>query len=247
MSKNNNLLKRFERKWVFNSIDHNQLFILLNRSNFLFTNQFSDRQVNSIYFDDENYTSIKQNIDGISEKKKYRLRWYGDFKIITKLAHKKGIECKEKNFDLPEMSNLNLLDYNDVEKIELLINNNFNFKNKLFPILTTHYLRSYFISSNKLVRSTVDRNLKSLLLYKNRNLNIIKEAGDIILEFKYDLNLDEYVRSNLGNISSRLSKNSKFINAATITPDRQPNKQFLFKKKKAKNYFSSKSNSISFK
>ena len=40
MSKNNNLLKRFERKWVFNSIDHNQLFILLNRSNFSFMNQF---------------------------------------------------------------------------------------------------------------------------------------------------------------------------------------------------------------
>ena len=224
MSKNNNLLKRYERKWVFNSIDHNQLFILLNRSNFLFTNQFSDRQVNSIYFDDENHTSIKQNIDGISEKKKYRLRWYGDFKIITnptfEIKSKKGFEVSKKNFDLPEMSNLNLLDYNDVEKIELLINNNFNFKNKLFPILTTHYLRSYFISSNKLVRSTVDRNLKSLLLYKNRNLNIVKEYEDIILEFKYDLNLDEYVRSNLGNISSRLSKNSKFINAATITPDR---------------------------
>ena len=75
------------------------------------------------------------------------------------------------------------------------------------------------MSSNKLVRSTVDRNLKSLLLYKNRNLNIIKEYKDIILEFKYDLNLDEYVRSNLGNISARFSKNSKFINAATITPD----------------------------
>ena len=224
MKKNNNLLKRYERKWVFNSIDHIQLFILLNRSNFLFTNQFSDRQVNSIYFDDENHTSIIQNIDGISEKKKYRLRWYGDFKIITnptfEIKSKKGFEVSKKNFDLPEMSNLNLLDYNDVEKIELLINNNFNFKNKLFPILTTHYLRSYFISSNKLVRSTVDRNLKSLLLYKNRNLNIIKEYEDIILEFKYDLNLDEYVRSNLGNISSRLSKNSKFINAATITPDR---------------------------
>ena len=224
MNKNNGLLKRYERKWVFNSIDHNQLFILLNRSNFSFMNQFSDRQVNSIYFDDENHTSIIQNIDGISEKKKYRLRWYGDFKIITnptfEVKSKKGFEVSKKNFELPKMSNLNLLDYNDIEKIELLINNNFNFKNKLFPILTTHYLRSYFISANRLVRSTVDRNLKSLLLYKNRNLNIIKEYEDIILEFKYDLNLDEYVRSNLGNISSRLSKNSKFINAATITPDR---------------------------
>ena len=222
MSKNNFLIKRYERKWVFNSIDHNQLFILLNRSNFLFTNQFSDRQVNSIYFDDENHTSIIQNIDGISEKKKYRLRWYGDFKIITnptfEIKSKKGFEVSKKNFDLPKMSNLNLFDYNDIEKIELLINGNFNFKNKLFPILTTHYLRSYFISSNKLVRSTVDRNLKSLLLYKNRNLNIIKEYKDIILEVKYDLNLDDYVRSNLGNISTILSKNSKFVNAATIAP-----------------------------
>ena len=222
MNKNNNLLKRYERKWVFDSIDHNQLFILLNRSNFSFINQFSDRQVNSIYFDDENHTSIIQNIDGISEKKKYRLRWYGDFKIITnptfEIKSKKGFEVSKKNFDLPKMSNLNLFDYNDIEKIELLINGNFNFKNKLFPILTTHYLRSYFISSNKLVRSTVDRNLKSLLLYENRNLNIIKEYNDIILEVKYDLDLDEYVRNNLGNICSRFSKNSKFVNAATITP-----------------------------
>jgi len=223
MNKNNNLLKRFERKWVFNTIDHNQLFILLNRSNFSFLNQFSDRQVNSIYFDDDHYTSIIQNIDGISEKKKYRLRWYGDFKNITnptfEIKSKKGFEVSKKSFDLPKIDNLNLLDYKDIEKVELLINNNFNFKNKLFAILTTHYLRSYFISSNKLVRSTVDRNLKSLLLYKSRNLNIIKEYKDIILEFKYDLNLDEHVRNNLGSISARFSKNSKFVNAATITPN----------------------------
>jgi SPX domain protein involved in polyphosphate accumulation len=223
MNKNNDLLKRFEKKWVFNTIDHNQLFILLNRSNFSFVNQFSDRQVNSIYFDDEHYTSVNQNIDGISEKKKYRLRWYGDFKNITKptfeIKSKKGFEVSKKNFDLPKLPDFNLLNYNDIKKIELLINSNFNFKNKLFPILTTHYLRSYFISANKLVRSTVDRNLKSLSLYNNRNLNIIKEYKDIILEFKYDLNLDDYVRSNLGNISARISKNSKFVNAATITPE----------------------------
>ena len=32
-------------------------------------------------------------------------------------------------------------------------------KNKLSPVLTTHYLRSYFISSNDLVRATIDINL----------------------------------------------------------------------------------------
>ena len=222
MEKNNNSLKRFERKWVFNNSDYNQVYISLYRSKFHFMDHFPDRQVNSIYFDDDHYTSINQNIDGISEKKKYRLRWYGDFENIVnptfEIKSKKGFEVSKKNFKVPRMPNFNLLNYHHIEQIELFINNNFNFKNRLFPILTTHYLRSYFISSNKLVRSTVDRNLKSLLLYKNRNLNIIKEYKDIILEVKYDLNLDDYVRSNLGNISTRFSKNSKFVNAATIAP-----------------------------
>ena len=35
-------------------------------------------------------------------------------------------------------------------------------------------------------------------------------------EIKYDTNLDIYVRNNLNQISSRLSKNSKFVNSATI-------------------------------
>ena len=46
-------LKRYERKWVFNNIDYNQLCLLLYRSNFKFIDQFNDRHVNSIYFDDK--------------------------------------------------------------------------------------------------------------------------------------------------------------------------------------------------
>ena len=87
MKKTKKLEKRYERKWVFNKenvdIDLNQTFILLKRSNFFFMNQFSDRQVNSIYFDDQHYNSMLQNIEGINNKIKYRLRWYGNFtKII---------------------------------------------------------------------------------------------------------------------------------------------------------------------
>jgi len=166
---------------------------------------------------------MHQNIDGISKKKKYRLRWYGDFsKTINPLfeiKEKNGFEVNKKIFNLSELNNLSLSKDNDLEKIELFINKNFNFKNKIFPILTTHYLRSYFISANKLVRATIDKDLKSLSLYQNKNAGIIKEFNDIILELKYDLNLDDYVRSNLGNISVRLSKNSKFVNSAIHRPN----------------------------
>ena len=46
---------------------------------FFFKEQYQNRKVNSIYFDDLNYSSIKQNLDGVSDKKKYRIRWYGDY------------------------------------------------------------------------------------------------------------------------------------------------------------------------
>jgi len=228
MKKTKKLEKRYERKWVFNKenvdIDLNQTFILLKRSNFFFMNQFSDRQVNSIYFDDQHYNSMLQNIEGINNKTKYRLRWYGNFtKIIDpvfEIKKKNGFIVSKENFEMKKINNLCLLKDEDLKEIEKYINNYFNFTNKIFPILSTHYLRSYFISSNNLVRATIDRDLKSLFLYQNRNTNIIKEFNDIILELKYDLDLDDYVRKNIGNISVRLSKNSKFINSGVNVPDR---------------------------
>jgi len=39
-----------------------------------------------------------------------------------------------------------------------------------------------------------------------------------VLEVKYPTNLDKYVRSNLKEITLRLSKNSKFINSAFESP-----------------------------
>ena len=137
-----------------------------------------------------------------------------------KLKKKNGFIVSKENFEMKKINNLCLLKDEDLKEIEKYINNYFNFTNKIFPILSTHYLRSYFISSNNLVRATIDRDLKSLFLYQNRNTNIIKEFNDIILELKYDLDLDDYVRKNIGNISVRLSKNSKFINSGVNVPDR---------------------------
>ena len=122
-----------------------------------------------MYFDDQHYTSMHQNIDGINFKKKYRLRWYGSSSQIKdpvfEIKEKSGFEVKKSSFNVNELNNLDLLNHKDIEKIESFINKNFNFKNKIFPILTTHYLRNYFISENNLIRATIDTDLKSLFLY----------------------------------------------------------------------------------
>ena len=90
---------------------------------------------------------------------------------------------------------------------------------RIFPILTTHYEREYFVSLNGKIRATVDYNLKSIFLSNSSQIDIVNNFKNIcILELKYSTNLDKYVRKNLKDISLRLSKNSKFVNSAFETP-----------------------------
>ena len=94
-----------------------------------------------------------------------------------------------------------------------------NTKSIIHPVLTTNYDRQYFISNNNKVRATVDYNLQSIYLKNFSQMDMIKNfAYKCILEIKYPINIDNYVRKNLKNMTLRLSKNSKFINSAVETP-----------------------------
>jgi len=65
----------------------------------------------------------------------------------------------------------------------------------------------------------VDHNLHSINLKNLSQIEIIKNFSFMcVLEVKYPTNLDKYVRSNLKEITLRLSKNSKFINSAFESP-----------------------------
>ena len=65
-----NKTNRFERKWIFKSENYLALINSLLRSELFFTNQYPQRKVNSIYFDDLNCSAIRENLDGVSNKKK---------------------------------------------------------------------------------------------------------------------------------------------------------------------------------
>ena len=216
-------LYRYERKWVCNIKNKLDLIIALSRSNLFFTYQYPKRKVNSIYFDDEKYSSIIENLDGVSEKKKIRLRWYGKINFIEnpvlEIKHKKGFENKKILIKINELNNLKLNNHKNLNLIKKVVNSKVKSKKILSPILTTNYEREYFISSNGLIRATLDYDLKSIYLKNFSQIEIIKNFHyHCILEIKYPNNLDKYVRENLRDISLRLSKNSKFVNSAVNLP-----------------------------
>ena len=205
---------RFERKWVFNN-NFLDVYNNLLKSKFLFRTNFPDRTVNSIYFDDFNNSCVSENLAGVNEKTKFRLRWYGKNNHILKNPK---LEFKvKKNFmnykiinDLKILDNLDLRKTKNVNFITKTINSIYKIKT-LIPVSTTHYDRSYFLSSNNLVRSTLDEQLKVSKFNNDFFIPIFKKFNKIILELKYEKKYDEYVRKNINDISSRCSKNSKYI------------------------------------
>ena len=77
IEKNHNY--RFERKFTIpDSYNLKHVESLIKRNTFLFREVFHERQVNNIYFDTAAYNDYFDNVLGVSDRKKIRIRWYGD-------------------------------------------------------------------------------------------------------------------------------------------------------------------------
>jgi len=210
-------IERIERKWSLHNCTKAQFHIAICRSKFCFIKEYESRKVNSIYFDDINLNSLNENLDGNTLKAKYRVRWYGNPKKINsarfEIKMKKGFLSKKKIYNIQN----NKFDFNleNLKKLTDEVNNILYHRKKLQPILTTHYVRDYFISANRKIRSTIDDKLQSIMILNSGSLNSIKNFKKLVLELKYSVENDEYVKKNLSQMKDlRLSKNSKYLISA---------------------------------
>ena len=205
--------KRLEKKWIFDQKQKDILIQNLISSKLYFRPQYKLRIVNSIYFDTFNLRSAQHNLDGISDRIKTRIRWYGE-NLSTINTPK--LEVKIKNNFLGHKK------YFDLDKTKKLKINNKNLsflsnkvstilKKRLSAISLVNYKRLYFISENQKIRATVDYDIKYKRLKDNIDYFFIK-SNNIVLELKYHFDMDDYLRKNLNGIT-RVSKNSKYLNS----------------------------------
>ena len=209
---------RIERKWVFRKVDHLLVLNSLLRSQFFFKYHYPSRRINSIYYDDINLSNITQNLDGISNRVKYRVRWYGSNSDNLKnpnfeIKRKRNFETQKKIVSLKNFNNINHNSEKDLNYLTKFINDNIILSKILSPSLLINYQRIYLISSNKLIRATIDYQVKSKRFLNFKN-DFFCNFKDVILEFKYEPDLDWSVRNMLDNIKVRYAKNSKYIKCA---------------------------------
>ena len=205
---------RYEKKWVFNKIDKETLFSNLITSKLFFREQFKERTVNSIYFDTLNFKSVIDNLSGVSDREKFRVRWYGDYldlfkQPILENKIKKNFQGQKIYFKLDEFNNKKL-DQNNLLNLTKKINDLIPNKN-LYPVSMTNYKRIYLISSNNEIRATLDYDIKYRKLTHYIE-NFFLKVEEVILELKYSTNIDSYLRNQISGIT-RISKNSKYINS----------------------------------
>lgn len=204
---------RYERKYKIDDASYFEVLnaIKLHPASFITT--YPDRYVNSLYLDTHNMDALRDNLAGISQRVKHRIRWYGkDISVAKNPQLEKKIKInqlgKKEYKKLPDFVVVN----GHAHSLQDYINKNIDTITPLRPVVLIHYLRSYLISMDKKYRLTLDRDIKYYFMgsYPSFiNYPIIESA--IIVEIKYDAQYDEDWDYISQNMAFRMGKSSKYV------------------------------------
>ncbi len=161
--------------------------------------------IRSIYFDNYNDTALREKLDGLNKRHKYRIRFYNDNHSFIRLEKKSKINglCKKDSCPITKEQVLKIID-NDIgflidSDIPLFHNLYFEMRaNLLKPKTIVDYDREAYIYKTGNVRITFDKNLRSGLVSNdifNKDLSrlTLADQNNMILEVKYDEFLPEVI------------------------------------------------------
>lgn len=222
-SKNN---FRYERKFTTNLLSISQIEYIIKTHSSFFKEIYYPRRINNIYFDTNNLDFYYQNLEGYRERKKVRIRWYGDtFSRVTnpilEIKFRNGLVGNKWHFHLKPFSfnkfnNLMFKELISSSKVPKAI---IELTSSLRPTLLNSYKRTYFQSQNKKFRLTLDNSLT----YKNLNKGftfvsnrMYEKKGEIILELKYGLEDDPQSNRISSQFPFRISKSSKYCDGIQL-------------------------------
>ena len=178
--------------------------------------QNESREINNIYYDTLNFESAKNNLDGISNRTKYRVRWYkknlqySNCNVELKIKREKLI----KKIIIP--TNLNYSDVINKDFFDLvknsLNNKNINDRNlyiqKFFQTVQNKYHRVYYSYND--IRLTYD----TKIYYKNLRMRSINEWYNDnlnVLEIKFNEEKLNQARQLISRIPLVPMRHSKYL------------------------------------
>ena len=212
---------RYERKFTVLNKSKAEILLFIKKHVAFFREIYHPRQITNIYLDTTQFQFYKDNEKGIADRKKIRIRWYGNiFGVATqpKLEYKikAGLTGYKKIYDLPSFKieagfskkKLNLLFARANLPADI-----YDELKRLTPTLLNTYQRTYFQSLDKHFRVTLD---EALTYYKVRpsNNQFLVKAKEIdlqVLELKYAPEQEDLANQVATKLPFRLDKKSKYV------------------------------------
>ena len=177
--------------------------------------------MSSLYFDTPNDKALRQKLDGVSEREKFRIRYYNDdleFIRLEKKIKKGSLNAKfQSRLSKEEVEQLLrgeidfLLEREDALLVELYS----KMRGQLLqPKSIVTYEREAFQYIPGNVRITMDRNIRTTLAPKHfldvAAVHLDVERGFNIFEVKYDNFLPEIVKLAIQIPNRQARENSKY-------------------------------------
>jgi hypothetical protein len=220
---------RYENKFYISNLTKYEIESIIHFHPAFFSKLYQNRYVNNIYFDYYNFNSFHDNLDGSMHRIKFRIRWYGDLfgninEPTLELKFKNGLLGYKNSYPLlPFNIDPNDNSFNKQTLIKSVINTDIpdTLKTEIMflrPLLLNRYFRSYFQSSCKDFRITVDSGLTSYRLNSNNNsfLHKLFDNINVILELKYDSKANNRASEITNYFPFRLTKSSKYVSGIEL-------------------------------
>ena len=158
--------------------------------------------VSSIYFDDIKETAYREKVDGVFDRRKYRIRTYnndmGYIRLECKEKYNRWITKKSARIDERVSDSLVNGDFTVLSDNENDVLKQFYFVARevgLHQVITVDYHREAYVYPASNLRITFDKNLRALF-YGLPDLSIpIYQNNSVIMEIKFDDFMPEIVRS----------------------------------------------------
>lgn len=180
-------------------------------------------RIRSLYFDNFDDKALREKLNGLNNREKFRIRYYNDDYSYINLEKKRRINglCSKKSVRLTREQCENII-AGDIEwmrhsleplLLELYIKMNCQ---QLKPKTLVDYTREPFVFEPGNVRITIDTDIKTGLNSKdlfNQDLAAMKASPNIILEVKYDEFLPGIIRDMVQTGSRQGTAFSKYAAA----------------------------------
>lgn len=217
---------RYELKFVLNERESTQFRFWLAANGA--KKKYPDRKVNSLYFDNTNLGAVRDNLAGIADRNKIRLRWYGntaspksnfhlEIKVREGRLGSKILYPLTLTHDFFASHNISLASQEIFRHVSHSFFTHHAINEFLMPTLVTSYNREYYENS-KNMRVTIDKKICFFDPMNNQKLGDIKplKYRPVVAEIKFAAGSKDHVAGILRNSSLSPKRHSKYLTGLSM-------------------------------